>query len=139
MDRSIGMRMCRLLAAGVLAAAAGVAHARDVTVSLVGANEVPPVTSSATASGKISVADDGTVSGSITTSGIAATVAHIHEGAPGKNGGVVVALSKDGDGFKVPEGTKLNEAQLASFKAGNLYVNVHSAANPKGEIRAQLQ
>ena len=37
------------------------------------------------------------------------------------------------------EGVKLTEAQMASFKAGNLYVNVHSAANPGGEIRGQLK
>ena len=34
---------------------------------------------------------------------------------------------------------KLNEAQMASYKAGDLYVNVHSAKNPGGEIRAQLK
>ncbi len=138
MDRSIGQAIRQVLAAGALAVAAGAAQAADVSVTLAGSNEVPPVTTSATASGKFSVADDGTVSGSISTSGIAATAAHIHEGAPGKNGGVVIPLSKEGDQFKVPEGSKLNEAQLASFKAGNLYVNVHSAANPKGEIRGQL-
>jgi hypothetical protein len=137
MNRSTGQAIRLLMAAGVLAFA-GAAQATDVTVTLAGANEVPPVASSASASGKFSVADDGTVSGSITTNGIAATAAHIHEGAAGKNGGVVIPLSKDGDVFKVPEGSKLNEAQLASFKAGNLYVNVHSAANPKGELRAQL-
>ena len=111
----------------------------ELSVTLSGANEVPPVNSSASASARISVADDGTVSGSITPSGVAATAAHIHDGAPGKNGGVVIALPKDGDSFKVPEGSRLDAAQLASFKAGNLYVNVHSAANPKGELRAQLR
>ena len=34
---------------------------------------------------------------------------------------------------------KLTEAQYAAYKAGNLYVNVHSAKNPGGEIRAQLK
>ena len=66
-------------------------------------------------------------------------MAHIHEGAAGANGPVIVPLTKDGDTYKVPAGAKLTSAQLASFKAGNLYVNVHSAANPGGEIRGQLK
>jgi len=142
MNLTFGTAARRTLSAGQQAQGeqpgAGVANASDVLVTLTGANEVPPVTTGASGTGRISVTDDGTVSGSVSTSGIAATAAHIHEGAPGKNGGVVIALTRDGDAFKVPEGSKLNEAQLASFKAGNLYVNVHSAANPKGEIRAQL-
>ena len=40
--------------------------------------------------------------------------------------------------FTVPAGTKLTDPQMESLKSGNLYVNVHSAANPNGEIRAQL-
>jgi hypothetical protein len=130
--------MSAVVISGALACATFSAQAVDLNLKLTGSNEVPPVNSSASASGKISVAADGTVSGSISTAGLTATAAHIHEAAPGKNGGVVIALSKDGDSFKVPEGSKLNEAQLASFKAGNLYLNVHSAANPKGELRAQL-
>ena len=39
----------------------------------------------------------------------------------------------------VPAGSKLTDAQLASLKAGNLYVNVHSAEHKPGEIRAQLK
>ena len=48
-------------------------------------------------------------------------------------------LTKEGDTYNVPAGAKLTEAQMASFKAGNLYVNVHSAANPGGEIRGQMK
>ena len=38
--------------------------------------------------------------------------------------------------WSVPAGSKLTEEQMASFKAGNLYVNVHSAEHKPGEIRA---
>ena len=75
----------------------------------------------------------------MTTSGIAGTAAHIHEAAPGKNGPVIIPLAKKGDTYTVPAGAKLTDAQFASFQAGNLYVNVHTAANSGGEIRAQLK
>jgi CHRD domain len=38
----------------------------------------------------------------------------------------------------VPEGTKLTDDQYKSYKAGNLYVNVHTDAHKGGEIRAQI-
>jgi hypothetical protein len=115
------------------------AFAADVKVTLSGANEVPPVTTSAAGGGTISIGDDGAVAGSVATTGIAGTAAHIHLAAAGKNGPVIVPLTKDGDTYKVPAGAKLTPEQLASFKAGDLYINVHSAANPGGEIRGQLK
>ena len=60
-------------------------------------------------------------------------------GAAGKNGPVVVPFTKEGDTYKAPAGAKLNADQLKAFKSGDLYVNVHSAANPNGEIRGQLK
>ena len=36
-------------------------------------------------------------------------------------------------------GSKLTDEQYASFKSGNLYVNVHTAEHKPGEIRAQLK
>ena len=73
--------------------------AADMAVKLSGAQEVPPVTTNAAATGNISVGDNGMVSGAITTTGIDATAAHIHEGAVGKNGGVIVPLVKNGATF----------------------------------------
>jgi hypothetical protein len=110
-------------------------------VMLSGTQEVPAVGSSASGSGTIVVAADRTVSGSVTTSGITGTAAHIHMGAAGQNGGVIVPLAKSADGrtWSVPPGTKLSDAQYEAWKAGNLYVNVHSDAYKGGEIRGQLK
>jgi hypothetical protein len=129
-----------LLAAAMLAlATSGVAFAKDIKVKLTGANEVPAVTTQASGEGTITVADDGAVSGSVTTKGVQGTAAHIHMAAAGKNGGVIVPLTKEGDTYKVPAGAKLTADQMKAFQAGDLYVNVHSAAHKDGEIRGQLK
>ena len=109
-----------------------------VSVSLSGAEEVPPVKTSATGSGSFRLAEDGTISGSVTTKDVAGTAAHIHLGAKGKNGPVIVPLTKNGDTYSVPAGRKLTEAQVKAFKQGELYVNVHSARHRGGEVRAQI-
>lgn len=129
-----------VIAAALLAATFGSAYAEDVSVKLTGAEEVPAVTTEASAAGKISIAKDLTVTGSIKTQGVVGTAAHIHEAAAGKNGPPIITLTKSGDDtFTVPEGSKLTEAQYQSFKTGGLYVNVHSAEHKPGEIRAQLK
>ncbi len=115
------------------------AIAQTVSVGLKGASEVPANNSTASGTGSISVAADKSVSGKITTSGIEGKMAHIHTGAAGANGPVVVGLTKDGDnGWTVPAGAKFTDEQYAAYVAGGLYVNVHSAAHPGGEIRGQL-
>lgn len=128
--------------AGLTAVAAlfsiGMAHAGQVTLS--GSEEVPPVQSAGKGSGTITVKDDKTVSGSVMTTGIKGTMAHIHEGAAGKNGGVAVPLEKKGDAeWAVPAGAKLTDAQYKAYKAGELYVNVHTEEHKGGEIRGQLK
>jgi hypothetical protein len=123
-----------------LAANSGLAAGEDVKVTLSGDQEVPPAKTAGTGSGTISVSADKSVSGSVTTTGVAGTMAHVHEAAAGKNGPVVIPLSKSGDStWSVPAGAKFTDAQYKSFKAGNLYINVHSAANPGGELRGQLK
>ena len=115
------------------------AVAAGVKVTLTGDQEVPPVKSTGSGSGTIIIGADKSVSGSVTTTGIAGNAAHIHEAAAGKNGPVIIPLIKNGDTYTVPAGSKLSDAQYASFQGGNLYVNVHTAANPNGEIRGQLK
>jgi hypothetical protein len=133
-------RLHALIAASALFVGIGSASAADVKVHLVGAEETPPVTTSASGTGTITIAADKSVSGTLKTTGIEGTVAHIHVGAPGVAGPPIITLTKGADGaWSVPAGSKLTDEQLASFKAGDLYVNVHSAAHPPGEIRAQLK
>lgn len=128
------------LMAGLFGAGIGLANAASSQVTLSGMDEVPPVQTSAKGIGTITINDDKTVSGSVKTSGVRGTMAHIHEGAPGKNGGVAVPLEKKGEGeWVVPAGAKLTDDQYKAFKAGNLYVNVHSDAHKGGEIRGQLK
>ncbi len=67
-------------------------------------------------------------------------MAHIHSGAPGVAGPIVVNLTgtEDNTVWTVPDGSALDAAGIADFEAGNLYVNVHTMANGPGELRAQL-
>lgn len=110
-----------------------------IRVSLSGTEEVPPVTVPGSGSGSFRVAEDGTITGGVTTKEVQGTMAHIHRGAKGTNGPVIVPLTKDGDTYTVPAGRKLTKQQLDDLKAGNLYVNVHTNRNKGGEVRGQLQ
>lgn len=124
----------------LLGASFGLANAKEVKVTLTGKQEVPPVTTAAKATGEITIKADKSVTGKITATGIQGTMAHIHMAAPGKNGPPIITLEKGPDGsWTVPEGSKLTDEQYAAFKAGNLYVNVHSAEHKGGEIRTQLK
>lgn len=127
-------------AALLLAAGAGLASAATVHVRLTGSQETPPVKTMAHGSAVIEVSADGSVSGKVTTRGVKGIMAHIHEGAMGKAGGVIIPLTKGPHGtWVVPAGSKLSADQYKEFLAGGLYVNVHSAAHPGGEIRGQLK
>ena len=120
---------------------AGVAAmGRMEAVTLTGSNEVPSVSTSAAGTGSVTVGRDRGVKAKITVTGMNATAAHIHMGAAGSNGPVIVPFTKSGDNtFVAPDGAKMTEEQYEAWKAGKTYVNVHSAANPGGEVRAQLR
>ena len=108
--------------------------------ALSGDQEVPPVMTSASGTGNITIASDMSVTGGVTTTGMAGTAAHIHMAVAGKNGPVIVPFTKTGDNqWSVPTGAKLTDAQYKAYLAGELYVNVHSDAHKGGEIRAQLK
>ena len=111
----------------------------NVSVKLTGTEEAPPLNVTGSGGGTIRVGADGAVSGSVNTTGVQGTMAHIHQGAKGQNGPIIIPLTKNGDTYTVPAGAKLTDAQMQAFKAGQLYVNVHTARNKGGEVRGQLQ
>lgn len=118
------------------------ASAETVTLKadLKASNEVPP--NSSTASGTAeAVLDTDTKSLKYTVqySGLSgpAVGAHFHgPGEPGKNAGIVLPFKT----VQSPiEGTAtLSDAQMADLLAGKWYANIHTAANPGGELRGQM-
>jgi hypothetical protein len=112
----------------------------EIKVTLSGDQEIPPVTTPGSGTGTFNVGEDKSVSGKVTISGLTPLVAHIHEAAAGTNGPIVIPLTKTSDTvWVVPAGAKLTDAQYASYKAGNLYYNVHTEAHKSGEIRGQIK
>ena len=119
--------------------AAPMPAAMPAAMALSGSQEVPANPSAASGQSMIMIGADKMVTGSVKVTGMTATMAHIHEAAKGMNGPVIVPFTKTGENTFAPAaGAKLTDAQYASYKAGNLYINVHSAAYPGGEVRMQL-
>jgi subtilisin family serine protease len=112
--------------------------ALDHHSELSGANEVPAVVSTASGIGTFSYnIGNRQLSYSISTSGLTATAAHIHEGAAGVNGPVLLTL--DHTANPMVGVWALSEADAGKLANGLLYVNVHTAAFPGGEIRDQIR
>ena len=131
---------CAVALSALLFLGSSATLAADTKVTLTGDAEVPAVQTSATGTGTITVGEDKSISGSVTTKGVTAVAAHIHHAPMGKNGPPIITLEQTSDGvWSVPKGSKLTDAQYASYKAGELYVNVHSAQHKAGEIRGQLK
>jgi hypothetical protein len=133
--------MLATLALGTAIAFAGPAFAEKMKATLNGASEVPPTTSAGKGTTDIDYdAATKKLTWKLTYSGLSgpATAAHFHGPAEaGKNAGVAVAIP--GATASPAEGSAtLTDAQAADLMAGKYYVNVHTAANPGGEIRGQV-
>ena len=112
-------------------------------VGLSGAQEVPPVDTSATAMAALTLDPDaGSLVLHLNTAGLDdAAEAHIHEAVAGVNGPILVGLVQDPDDvthWLIDEFT-FDQAQLDALNAGGLYVNVHTPAHPAGEVRGQIE
>ncbi|MFO1425926.1 MAG: CHRD domain-containing protein [Steroidobacteraceae bacterium] len=111
-------------------------------VTLSSREENPVNASTASGSGTLTVnLASGAVTGSVTLTGVTATLAHIHNGFAGTNGPVLVNFTADATNparWGPVAGATLSTANVDALLAGGLYVNVHSAAFPGGEIRGQI-
>jgi hypothetical protein len=110
--------------------------------SLAGSQEVPPVNTAGNGSAEVTY-DHKTnnLKWKVSYSGLSgpATAAHIHcPAGPGANAGVVVPFTAVGTSPFSGEKT-ITPAQYADLAAGLCYANIHTAANPGGEIRGQLR
>lgn len=152
----IGLAITALAVPG--AAVAGSSAASNFEATLTGAEEVPVVITDATGQAEFEVSADGkSVHFQLEVADIShATQGHIHLGKAGVNGPVVVfLLSKPGQlldlsGEIEVEGTftaadligplkgKPLSALVDALRSGNAYANVHTKANPGGEIRGQI-
>lgn len=122
------------------------AHAQTITatVALDAAQEVPPppVATTGTAMATVTVnAVTRAISVSGTYSGLTSnqTLAHIHSGAFGVQGGVLINLSGTGGTAGSFSGSGvLTSGQFNTFLAGDLYLNLHTVSNGSGELRGQI-
>lgn len=134
-----------------LAAGSTGAQTGNFSIALQGAQEVPPVTTTATGTFQGTLSGN-SISYTLTATGSALTMAHFHQGAAGANGPVVAFLfgpNQAGVDSINESGTITVEdlsgplqgnwdGFVAALDSGQIYVNVHSVANPGGEIRGQV-
>lgn len=137
-----------VLALGPAAVSAAGPEAFDATLD--GASEVPAVSTSATGYGWVAISSDGTtITYYVEYSGLsgAVTAAHIHVAAPGSSGPIIFPLTAGPSpmsgtltaaDFTPAGGVTTFAAALAAIRNGQTYFNLHTAANPGGEIRGNL-
>ena len=112
--------------------------------------EVPPVAvdaPDATGTGTLEVdPETGAIAGEVVVSGLTgpARMAHVHVGPAGVAGPVAIGLEPNADAtvWTVPAGATLSNTMAGDvredYARGNLYFNVHTEANPAGEVRGQI-
>ncbi|HEY3848297.1 MAG TPA: CHRD domain-containing protein [Acetobacteraceae bacterium] len=132
--------LAAVFAAGFVTAASAATLQFHATMN--GASEVPPKKTAATGEAMATLdtaKKELTYTVSFENLSGPATAAHFHgPAAPGKNAGVAVPIGGAGPTSPVHGSATLTDAQIKDLRAGMWYVNVHTAANPGGEIRGQV-
>ena len=147
MRRRIAVLLSAAVVAAGIAAAIGLAKpavsTTKFTATLTADQEVPkPHGVSSKAGGTFTATLNGkTMQWKLTFQGLsgAATQAHIHLGAKGHSGPVLIALCGAGCRSPVSGATIVSPAVVKTLQTGGTYVNVHTSRNPGGEIRGQLK
>jgi CHRD domain len=117
------------------------ATTRSFSATMTAGQEVPPNASPGTGSASVTLDPDGTLHWTVSYQNLTgpATAAHFHGPAmPGMNAGVVVNIGGTAPANPMQGTAHLNTTQVADLVAGRWYVNVHTTANPNGEIRGQV-
>jgi hypothetical protein len=118
------------------------AAAGTMTANLSAAQEVPPVNSQGRGDAQMMLDPSSKqLRWTVNYTGLSgpATAAHIHTGASGANGPVAINLSPGSPPQNPITGTAtLTDAQMQQLMSGQAYVNVHTQANPGGEVRGQV-
>ena len=131
----------------VFTSASGAPTPTNFTANLNGSQEVPTPTGSTTGTGTgtlvLNTTNNTITSCSVTFSNLTgpATAAHIHIAPPGTPGPISVGLTLGAGGTSpatCPANAPLTADQVTALLQGNLYFNVHTDANPSGEIRGQI-
>ncbi len=133
--------MLATLALATSVVLSGPAFAEKLKATLDGKAEVPATTSAGKGAADLDYdAASKKLTWKLTYSGLSgpATAAHFHGPAEsGKNAGVAVAIPNAASS-PVEGSATLTDAQAADLMAGKYYINIHTAANPGGEIRGQV-
>ncbi len=114
-----------------------------ITARMSGSNEVPAVTTDAVGVATVHFNEDftqATINATVSNLSSAFTGAHIHEGKPGENGGVLIPLTEDyKNGRLTSESILIDSSLIAQLINGDLYLNIHTENNPAGELRGNLK
>ena len=118
----------------------GVVESGATVSTLSGAQEVPPVDTRGSGRAQTWYSrPTRTLSWVVDVQGLSGppTAAHFHgPAAPGQNAGVMIPISTAS--VPMTGAAMLTPAQEADLLAGRLYVNIHTAAHPNGEVRGQV-
>ena len=154
-------RLLSLAVAGLFilgATAQAQAQSMTFTTTLSGGNENPGVVTGSVGTATVTwnpATGAGTYRVEVYNMPVGTTASHIHVGAAGTNGPVIINFTVPAGGIsndyalsgtfgcsdvtvRAEQGINSCEDFSQAIVLGNTYVNVHSTANPGGEIRGQL-
>jgi CHRD domain len=114
---------------------------KTLTARLKGASEVPPVATDAKGTAEVTLTTGNVINWKIIYEGLSGPAMGVHFHGPaasGDNAAVVVPMTGS-LASPISGSATLTPGQTTDLIAGKWYVNVHSATNPNGEIRGQLE